>query len=62
MTDTGQILRTVPENFDSQAVAEIDLRLTSLAADHNVSIIWAIESGSRAWGFPSPDSDYDGRA
>ena len=61
MTNTGQILRTVPENFDSQAVAEIDLRLTSLAADHNVSIIWAIESGSRAWGFPSPDSDYDGR-
>ena len=27
----------------------------------NVSIIMAVESGSRAWGFASPDSDYDVR-
>lgn len=27
----------------------------------NVKIIAAIESGSRAWGFASPDSDYDVR-
>lgn len=26
---------------------------------HKVKIIWAIESGSRAWGFASKDSDYD---
>jgi predicted nucleotidyltransferase len=26
-----------------------------------VAVPWAIESGSRAWGFPSPDSDYDCR-
>ncbi len=26
---------------------------------HKVKIIWAIESGSRAWGFASQDSDYD---
>lgn len=26
---------------------------------YNIKIIWAIESGSRAWGFASKDSDYD---
>lgn len=29
--------------------------------EENVRIIMAIESGSRAWGFASPDSDYDVR-
>lgn len=28
---------------------------------HNVKIIYGCESGSRGWGFPSMDSDYDAR-
>lgn len=28
---------------------------------YNVTVIYACESGSRAWGFPSKDSDYDVR-
>lgn len=36
-------------------------RLNDLAREHNLRIITAVESGSRAWGFPSRDSDYDVR-
>ena len=36
-------------------------RLRTLEAERNVRILFAVESGSRAWGFPSPDSDYDAR-
>lgn len=43
------------------AVADVDNLLAAIAREHGVCIPWAIESGSRAWGFPSPDSDYDGR-
>lgn len=38
---------------------DIELRLGSLAVDEGVRVLMAVESGSRAWGFPSPDSDYD---
>ncbi|WP_154224630.1 nucleotidyltransferase domain-containing protein [Marinicella rhabdoformis] len=35
--------------------------LKAIEAAHDVIVIHAIESGSRSWGFPSPDSDYDVR-
>ena len=38
---------------------EILERLQMVESEHNIRILWAIESGSRAWGFHSPDSDYD---
>lgn len=41
--------------------AEIDRRLAAIEAQDDVCFLLAIESGSRAWGFPSPDSDYDVR-
>jgi len=45
----------------SDVEATIQSKLSALEADYDVRILFAIESGSRAWGFPSPDSDYDVR-
>lgn len=41
--------------------AGIEQKLGDIERDFGVQILFAIESGSRAWGFPSPDSDYDVR-
>lgn len=39
----------------------IETKLKEIEKKENVRIIYAVESGSRAWGFASPDSDYDVR-
>ena len=36
-------------------------KLSEIEKKENVRILLAVESGSRAWGFASPDSDYDVR-
>jgi predicted nucleotidyltransferase len=40
---------------------EICTRLAQIEKQEKVTIFYACESGSRAWGFPSEDSDYDVR-
>jgi len=42
-------------------LSEIKENLDEIEKKHGVRILHAIESGSRAWGFASPDSDYDVR-
>jgi len=36
-------------------------KLRLVEAEHDVRVLYACESGSRGWGFASPDSDYDVR-
>lgn len=52
---------TLTDDFDAATVERIQARLDEVERDHRVRVLWAVESGSRAWGFPSPDSDYDCR-
>lgn len=40
---------------------EISKKLDEIEEKEGVRILHAVESGSRAWGFASPDSDYDVR-
>lgn len=41
--------------------AEILSRIQRAESEHGVRVLLAVESGSRAWGFESPNSDYDAR-
>lgn len=59
--DPASDLRSIAAGMDAGTVAAIDRHLDGIAAEHGVRIALAIESGSRAWGFPSRDSDYDCR-
>lgn len=40
---------------------EVTQALARIEAKHGVQVLYAAESGSRAWGFASPDSDFDVR-
>ncbi|HEX6853498.1 MAG TPA: nucleotidyltransferase domain-containing protein [Candidatus Polarisedimenticolaceae bacterium] len=44
-----------------EAVAEVRRRLEAIEREEGVVVLLAVESGSRAWGFASDDSDYDTR-
>ena len=45
--------------YTKTLLTEINTLLSRIEASHGVRIVYAVESGSRAWGFASPDSDYD---
>jgi predicted nucleotidyltransferase len=49
------------QRISDSMVARVDEDLARCEASEDVAACLAVESGSRAWGFPSVDSDYDVR-
>ena len=49
------------ENFDGPVEELILMKIREIEEKENVKVLHVVESGSRAWGFASPDSDYDVR-
>jgi predicted nucleotidyltransferase len=47
--------------IDPAIRSEIEKTLARIEKEHDVKVLFACESGSRGWGFASPDSDYDVR-
>ena len=50
-------LADIPSDIRAQILARLD----DVAREEPMRIVLAVESGSRAWGFASADSDYDVR-
>ncbi|MCP4130539.1 MAG: nucleotidyltransferase domain-containing protein [bacterium] len=47
--------------IDNTIRSAIEKELERIEQENNLEILYACESGSRGWGFPSPNSDYDVR-
>jgi predicted nucleotidyltransferase len=45
----------------SQIIEQVQKHLRDIERENGIRVLYACESGSRAWGFPSPDSDFDVR-
>jgi uncharacterized protein len=50
-----------PHKLSPAVRARFCAALDRIQAEQGVTVLYACESGSRAWGFASPDSDYDVR-
>jgi predicted nucleotidyltransferase len=50
-------MSAIPQHAHARILAD----LARIETEQGIRILFAVESGSRAWGFPSPDSDYDAR-
>lgn len=49
------------KDYEGSVEELVGIKLKEIEEKENVKILHAVESGSRAWGFASPDSDYDVR-
>jgi predicted nucleotidyltransferase len=49
------------ENFEGPVKELVIMKIREIEEKEHIRVLHAVESGSRAWGFASPDSDYDVR-
>ena len=49
------------EEYEGRIEELILLKIKEIEEKEHVKVLHVVESGSRAWGFASPDSDYDVR-
>lgn len=54
---TIQFAHPISPEIRTRVLTELD----AIERRHNIRVLFACESGSRGWGFASPDSDYDVR-
>ena len=57
--NSGKVLSAHP--IDPAIRQRVLRALADIEAEHDVTVLYACESGSRGWGFASQDSDYDVR-
>jgi predicted nucleotidyltransferase len=50
-----------PDRIEPSVRGRVTDRIDRLESEHDVTALYVCESGSRAWDFPSTDSDYDVR-
>ena len=49
------------ENFEGPVEELVRMKIKEIEEKEHVRVLHVVESGSRAWGISSPDSDYDVR-
>ena len=59
MKNVVRVLSAHP--IDDAIRARVLQALDQIETEYDVKVLFACESGSRGWGFASPDSDYDVR-
>ena len=54
-------MKEMEQGIGNREQEQIAAALRDIESRHGCRVLFAVESGSRAWGFASPDSDYDVR-
>ena len=55
------MMQAIEHPIEPSVRSDIEARISCIESEYKVRVLYACESGSRGWGFASPDSDYDVR-